>query len=512
MRRYASVLQYPLADPELIEYVGVPKTEVAKWAGITSAVASICQAIMAVPWGTLSDYIGRKPVILSGQVCTMVLTVMMGMSQTLSMVLVTRAMIGLMNGNVGIIRTMVAEIVPERELQPRAFSIMPLVWTIGSIFGPAIGGALARPAEKYPYLFGGSEFLRRFPFALPNLFSACFFIFGIGFGFLFLKETLDSKKERYDPGLVLGKALTASCASSRKRKAEWKGSDEETTLLPAETRSRKKRQKPGKRPTWSQIFTPQSNLVLLSYTLLSGLGMAFDSVFPVFLHYPEQQLHDNPDVQLPFKFAGGFGIDSQKIGVFYTIIGVIGMVIQFYCFPPIAKRYGTLACYKASAILMPIIFFITPFIALVPEALRIPAVLIIMLAKLGATVFGVPCCTILLANSASSLDVLGTLNGVSTSVSALGRAAGPALIGAAFSFGVKKGYVIIPWWLLGVLGFGSVVPSFWIVEQEGPYRKQEGEEEENEDEAEGEEEEALLEGSRVNGYGAIDAARDSGAK
>jgi MFS family permease len=124
---FTSILPYL---PELIEYVGVPKPEVAKWAGIASAVSSVSQAIMAVPWGTLSDHIGRKPIIISGLICTMILSILLGMSQTLGMVLVSRALIGLMNGNVGIIRTMVAEIVPERELQPRAFSIMPMVWTI----------------------------------------------------------------------------------------------------------------------------------------------------------------------------------------------------------------------------------------------------------------------------------------------------------------------------------------------------------------------------------------------
>lgn len=36
--------------------------------------------------------------------------------------------------------------------------------------------------------------------------------------------------------------------------------------------------------------------------------MAFDSLIPVFLHYPEQQMHGNPNVQLPFKFIGGFGV------------------------------------------------------------------------------------------------------------------------------------------------------------------------------------------------------------
>lgn len=265
---------------------------------------------MAVPWGTLSDYVGRKPIILSGLTCTMLISIMLGMSRTLTMVLISRALVGLMNGNVGILRTMVAEIVPQRELQPRAFSLMPLVWTIGSIFGPAFGGALARPAEKHPDLFGGIEFLRRYPFALPNLASACFFVVGILTGFLFLEETLESKRDRYDPGLVLGKALTRRCMSARQRQAESKGEDEErTALLSGGTRaSKKKTKKPVIRPRWSQILTPQSKLILLSYTLMSGLGMAFDSVFPVFLHYPVQDLHNNPNVQLPFKFASGFGV------------------------------------------------------------------------------------------------------------------------------------------------------------------------------------------------------------
>lgn len=193
-------------------------------------------------------------------------------------------------------------------------------------------------------------------------------------------------------------------------------------------------------------------------------------------------------------------LDAQTIGLYYTIIGMAGMIIQFLCFPPLAKRYGILTCFRASAIAMPIIFFLTPFTALVPEALRIPAVLLVMLLKLGATIFGIPCCTILLTNSAVSMTVLGTLNGVGTSVSALGRAAGPTLIGAAFSWGVKKGSVLIPWGLLGVLGAWAVVPSFWIVEQEGPYRGEEVADEEDEEEEDDEVEEAE---SCGNGYGAM---------
>ena len=82
---------------------------------------------------------------------------------------------------------MVAEMVPERELQPRAFSIMPLVWSLGSIFGPSFGGFFAKPVENLPGLFGKSKFLAEFPFALPNIVASMLFLMGISTGILFLK-------------------------------------------------------------------------------------------------------------------------------------------------------------------------------------------------------------------------------------------------------------------------------------------------------------------------------------
>lgn len=82
---------------------------------------------------------------------------------------------------------MVAEMVPEKELQPRAFSIMPLVWSLGSIFGPSFGGFFSKPAENYPDLFGDNKFLKNYPFILPNIVASVLFMIGISTGILFLK-------------------------------------------------------------------------------------------------------------------------------------------------------------------------------------------------------------------------------------------------------------------------------------------------------------------------------------
>lgn len=159
------------------------------------------------------------------------------------------------------------------------------------------------------------------------------------------------------------------------------------------------------------------------------------------------------------------------------------MMIQFLLFPATAKRFGVSNCMKVVATIFPIIYLVTPFTALTPDGIRNVVVFALLLSKLAASIFGFPCLTIMLTNSAASLSVLGTLNGVGTSVAAFGRAAGPAVMGAAFSFGVQKGYVIIPWWLLTAFAAVSAVPVFYTRETDG--FQHDGDESEDEDRGEG---------------------------
>lgn len=164
------------------------------------------------------------------------------------------------------------------------------------------------------------------------------------------------------------------------------------------------------------------------------------------------------------------------------------MFIQFVIFPRAARRYGVLQCLKVVAIIAPILYFLTPFTALVPEKLQYVTMFVLMQSKLALSIFGFPCCTILLTNTASSMQILGTLNGVGVSISAIGRTVGPAIVGAAFTRGVKMGYVIVPWWVLTFLSALSAVPVFWIRETEGFVPKDEEDDEDSE--------ETVVEGSR----------------
>lgn len=83
----------------MIESFGVEQKDVAKWAGIASAVFSLSQCMTAIMWGRASDVFGRKPTILFGLTCTMILNIVWGMSVTLPMAIIARALQGAFNGN-----------------------------------------------------------------------------------------------------------------------------------------------------------------------------------------------------------------------------------------------------------------------------------------------------------------------------------------------------------------------------------------------------------------------------
>lgn len=166
------------------------------------------------------------------------------------------------------------------------------------------------------------------------------------------------------------------------------------------------------------------------------------------------------------------------------------MFIQFLIFPPLARKYGVLPCLKAVSLLFPIAYILTPFTVLLPTPLTQQiAIFVVMLLKCWAGIFAFPCCTILLTNSAGSLRLLGTLNGVATSLSAIGRAAGPSIGGLSFTVGIEIGYMILPWWTLAAFASLGAIPVWWLIELDGFGGSDESSDSENEiDEAIDEEE------------------------
>lgn len=86
------------------------------------------EAVTAVFWGTVSDRVGRKPVVLFGLAGVALGSLVFGVSTNYWVALGARALSGLLNGNVSVMQTMVAEMVksPEHErMSPSRPSFIP---------------------------------------------------------------------------------------------------------------------------------------------------------------------------------------------------------------------------------------------------------------------------------------------------------------------------------------------------------------------------------------------------
>ncbi|CAF3551489.1 hypothetical protein SNK03_001071 [Fusarium graminearum] len=463
---YTSVFPYL---PAMVRSFGVPTNKVGSWVGVTSGVFSISQSITAVAWGKASDTYGRKPTIIMGLLTTMVCFIVWGMSTSLPMAIVVRAVQGGGNGNVGIIRTMVAEMVPERELQPRAFSIMPIVWSLGSIIGPSFGGFFAEPAEQYPEIFGHMEFFKRFPFILPNLILTVFFLTSVTVAVLFLHETLPSKRGHRDWGILVGERITRSFKNNRPmpstRRPSFVDGEATSPLLPNKIAPKTHSQEPARK---ERVLTRETSINLLAYTFLAFHSVAYDQILSVFLRHPVEE-HTPENTAFPFYFSGGFGMSHSQVGLIYTVYGVVCGTIQFTLYPTIVARFGVLRCFRFCCILMPIAYFLTPYCVLFStHNARTTALILVMFIKAAGIIVAFPSTTILLTNSCSSLRVLGTLNGYATTFSGLGRATGPASAGALFTWGAEHGYVVTAWFFLMFVAILGAIPAYLAKDGAGP--------------------------------------------
>ena len=97
-------------------HVGEP-SDASFWAGILISAFAFSESLTGMLWGTLSDRIGRKPVLLMGCGGTMLSLLIVGFSTRFWMALLGRVLGGVLNGNIGVIQTMVGELVkrPEHE-------------------------------------------------------------------------------------------------------------------------------------------------------------------------------------------------------------------------------------------------------------------------------------------------------------------------------------------------------------------------------------------------------------
>jgi multidrug resistance protein len=109
--------------------------------GLTMGVFSLMQFLFSPIWGSLSDKIGRRPIILGSILATAVGYMMLGVSNTFIILFLARLVAGIGSANISAAQAYIADITSPQDRAKR-MGLIGAAFGLGFVFGPPIGGAL----------------------------------------------------------------------------------------------------------------------------------------------------------------------------------------------------------------------------------------------------------------------------------------------------------------------------------------------------------------------------------
>ena len=433
----------------------VEPTQVGLYVGLIASSFALAQFATNFAWGWLSDRVGRKPIVLTGTLLTAACFVAFGFCRTLWQAVVVQVLMGLVNGNQGVISTCLGEIT-DRSNQSRAFTYLPVIYGLGGITGPIVGGLLVM--KNNPFVPGEAN---PYPYLPPNLLSAAVLIVDLVLTMIFLQESLDEARDLPPLGKRVGNLFswiwqfTSSHSPTyirRKARQAHKyrpvsqgdaveeaehhysvssSSDDDENSSHSGAPKLIPESSGQENLTAKEVFNRDTILLLATFLIFQLSNISYNSLYPIFAQA-------NPPT--------GRDLSPSEIGLSLAFAGVITIVFQVGVFGRLREKAGNKITYRTSLLGFVVAFILMPFVgyksgSATPESppttmgkvwlwIELGAILIV---KTVAAVGGLTSALLLITNSAPSHAVLGTLNGLAQTLSAAGRAVGPFISGSLFS-------------------------------------------------------------------------------
>jgi hypothetical protein len=117
---------------------GTVAKSAALYAGLFLGSFSLAEALTGFLWGALSDKIGRKPVLLLGCAGAALSMLIIGFSTNIYMAILGRAFGGGLNGNIGVVQTMVGELVTNPKHERLFNPLTPRELTADFVSSPSV--------------------------------------------------------------------------------------------------------------------------------------------------------------------------------------------------------------------------------------------------------------------------------------------------------------------------------------------------------------------------------------
>ncbi|KIK60211.1 hypothetical protein GYMLUDRAFT_226269 [Collybiopsis luxurians FD-317 M1] len=382
------------------------------YSGIIESLFFISESLLAYHAGRASDFYGRRPFLLIGPFGLSIAMVLFGLSRSFWSMVIARILMGVFNGNIGVSKTVIAESTDDTN-RADAFTLLPLVWTTGTVIGFALGGVLVDPARTWPFIFGKISFFERYPWFLPCFAAGLLPFCAFALSCWGLKETLPTKAtaQKSSPSLLLNNAeATPSYGSIQ---------DEPTMpLLPAQA--------------------PPTTLSLLSdshlrITLLSGGFFAFTEVSYTAL--------------LPLIYStsiplGGLGFSPYQIGLIMGAFGIFNGFWNWVVLRRFLKKAGArktfIFCYTLFLVHFSLLWALREVASYSGEVTPLVwALLAFQLFVSTAISTGYNAIYLMIVETAPP-NALGSANGLAQMVSSGARGFAPVFASSFFSYSLES--------------------------------------------------------------------------
>eukprot|EP00937_MAST-01D_sp_MAST-1D-sp2_P006963 g6963.t1 len=451
-------------------------------------------------WGWLADRIGRRPCLLCGVCGTIFAVLLFGFSTSFAQAVTARLLWGLLNGNIGVAKTMMAEICDDTN-QARGMALIAAQGGFGRLIGPVLGGFLARRTGT------GVALLDHHPYALPCMVGALLALLALVGASLLLTETLPRAQVQSPRVVALElvrgvtgaacRAWACCCGQARSRLPVRRGprprarsrvrlrrysrvsvgaktgetdpdaaaeaeadaaADAEADAAVragAGARAGASAGHHGSRPSRLRLVL-QDRTVLVAVSLYAIIG---------FYQIVVQEL--TPLWALNDAAHGGLSFGPSDIGLVITLLAPFQIGAQLFLYAPTVRRTGYRRLYFLTLLTSVVFCALMPSASVLAgvssRAARIVGVAVLQLGIMVPLFFSFTTVFVLINNAASRAN-RGAVNGVAQSLVALTRMVGPSLGGAIFAWSESNGLqwplsYHFMWYICALAGLGACALS-----------------------------------------------------
>ncbi len=352
--------------------------------GLLYSVYSFMQLIFSPIWGSLSDRIGRRPIMLLSTFGAVIAYIIFGLAETLFVLFLSRVVAGIMGGNISTAQAYIADVTTTAD-RAKGMGLIGAAFGIGFVVGPATATLLIHESfHNFVANIGMADFadwMRTNKYALPGFFAAFLSFCSFLMVYFRLEETVDTSKER--PPATVRRPSVFSPTFWRRLSVQ-KGQNARGFLIP----------------------------LVIGFFLLSFGESSLYSAFPLFA---EAEL----------------SMSAEEVGIQFFYIGIIVVIVQGFLIKPLTNRFSEEKLFITGNVLM------VAGLAMIPLATSmLTLALYLGLMALGKSL-NTPTITSLISQEADEEHV-GAVMGTAQGLSGLGRMIGPTWGGALFAiyFGV----------------------------------------------------------------------------